>query len=323
MYDNGTKPLTSIENSLITTPNKKSKSCVQSQTLLRWCQIVVQPYKLSIENFTSSWKDGLAFCAIINRFRSDLIDYPNNIKTVFDVMRSKLGLIVEATAEEFNDSSQDPNKFTVLMILDKLYDLFKNHPLVDVDDHDDENHVEYNNLSSNNSNKRKLNGNEYGKSCQKFNTVNVKTNNDDYLPDKFNSNKRDSLKHINVNNIASMFKERIQSLNSSNNIQQKQVNQTNSNPLSYAPSVSSSSYTAIPSDSNNNNSNNSINTSKTCYVCEKRVFLMERHNVMDLFMHTSCFRCNYCSRLLRNNFYDYLKDPTTSKCKFFVLIYGH
>lgn len=72
LYDNGTKPLCSIENAM--NPEKRMKNeFVQSDTLLHWCQIVVQPYGIRIENFTSSWKDGLAFCAIIHRFRSDLM----------------------------------------------------------------------------------------------------------------------------------------------------------------------------------------------------------------------------------------------------------
>ena len=44
-------------------------------------------------------------------------------------MRNKLGLAVEATPEEFVHNSAQ-NKFTVLMILDKLYSIFKNHALI-------------------------------------------------------------------------------------------------------------------------------------------------------------------------------------------------
>ena len=72
LFDNGTKPLSSIENSLI--PAIKGKNdYVQSHTLLRWCQMVVQPYNIKIDNFTTSWKSGLAFCAIIHRFKGDLM----------------------------------------------------------------------------------------------------------------------------------------------------------------------------------------------------------------------------------------------------------
>lgn len=44
-------------------------------------------------------------------------------------MRTKLNVGVEATPEEFINSNV-PNKFTVLIILDKLYALFRNHELI-------------------------------------------------------------------------------------------------------------------------------------------------------------------------------------------------
>ena len=53
-------------------------------------------------------KDGLAFCAIISRFRSDLIDFnlikPNKplikLKLAFDLMRHELEFQIDTTPEE-------------------------------------------------------------------------------------------------------------------------------------------------------------------------------------------------------------------------------
>ncbi|XP_039696854.1 EH domain-binding protein 1-like protein 1 isoform X7 [Pteropus medius] len=56
-----------------------------SQSLLEWCQEVTAGYRgIRITNFTTSWRNGLAFCAILHRFYPDKIDYaslnPLNIK---------------------------------------------------------------------------------------------------------------------------------------------------------------------------------------------------------------------------------------------------
>lgn len=55
------------------------------QGLLLWCKRSVEKYcfnlyniryeDISINDFTSSWKDGRALCGIISRYRSDVLDY--------------------------------------------------------------------------------------------------------------------------------------------------------------------------------------------------------------------------------------------------------
>ncbi|XP_066553372.1 EH domain-binding protein 1 isoform X10 [Amia ocellicauda] len=56
-----------------------------SQSLLAWCREVTKNYRgVKITNFTTSWRNGLAFCALLNHFRPDYIDYkslsPQDIK---------------------------------------------------------------------------------------------------------------------------------------------------------------------------------------------------------------------------------------------------
>ncbi|XP_030297683.1 EH domain-binding protein 1 isoform X6 [Sparus aurata] len=56
-----------------------------SQSLLAWCREVTKNYRgVKITNFTTSWRNGLAFCALLHHFRPDTIDYkslnPQDIK---------------------------------------------------------------------------------------------------------------------------------------------------------------------------------------------------------------------------------------------------
>ena len=46
------------------------------QGLLLWCQRQTKSYdNVNVKNFSGSWKDGLAFCALLHRFGPDHIDY--------------------------------------------------------------------------------------------------------------------------------------------------------------------------------------------------------------------------------------------------------
>ncbi|XP_071441875.1 alpha-actinin, sarcomeric isoform X2 [Hetaerina americana] len=69
--------------------------------LLLWCQRKTAPYKnVNVQNFHLSFKDGLAFCALIHRHRPDLIDYHKlskdnpleNLNTAFDVAEKYLDI---------------------------------------------------------------------------------------------------------------------------------------------------------------------------------------------------------------------------------------
>lgn len=87
--------------------NKETKSA--KDALLLWCQMKTAGYSnVNIRNFTTSWRDGLAFNAIIHKHRPDLIQYEKlthnnamyNLNNAFNQAESKLGLTKLLDAED-------------------------------------------------------------------------------------------------------------------------------------------------------------------------------------------------------------------------------
>ncbi|KAI7690421.1 hypothetical protein SSS_08211 [Sarcoptes scabiei] len=86
--------------------------------LLSWCQSIAKHYSgVEITNMTTSWRNGIAFCAIIHHFRPDLIDFDSlqpsdivgNCRKAFEAAES-IGIT----------KLIDPNQMATLNVPDKL-----------------------------------------------------------------------------------------------------------------------------------------------------------------------------------------------------------
>ncbi|EDO41099.1 predicted protein, partial [Nematostella vectensis] len=97
------------------------------EVLLSWCQNTTKGYKgVSVTNFTTSWRDGLAFNAVIHRYRPDLFSYDalvgsspmSNCEHAFKVARDSLGVDSLLDAE---DVVRDrPDKKSIIMYVTML-----------------------------------------------------------------------------------------------------------------------------------------------------------------------------------------------------------
>ncbi|XP_059153847.1 protein-methionine sulfoxide oxidase mical3a-like isoform X1 [Physella acuta] len=123
-------------------PSKKPRnidSSIDSYTLLRWCQKVLNTGKyrdVHIVDFTSSWRSGLALCALIHSFRPDMIkntllmecDVVSNNQLAFNVAEKELGIPPVLTGEDMA-KYEVPDKLTMVAYLSQFYELFKHEPL--------------------------------------------------------------------------------------------------------------------------------------------------------------------------------------------------
>jgi len=105
--ENDYLPLLQIQDITIEeTDNQETKSA--KDALLLWCQMKTAGYhNVNVRNFTTSWRDGLAFNAIIHKHRPDLIQFEKlsksnamyNLNNAFNVAEEKLGLTKLLDAE--------------------------------------------------------------------------------------------------------------------------------------------------------------------------------------------------------------------------------
>ncbi|XP_070619059.1 F-actin-monooxygenase MICAL2 isoform X2 [Erythrolamprus reginae] len=110
---------------------------IRPNKLLTWCQKQTEGYKnVNITDLTSSWKSGLALCAVIHRFKPDLIDFDalneedavENNQLAFDIAECEFGIPPVTTGKKLV-SAGEPDKLSMVMYLSKFYELFRGAPL--------------------------------------------------------------------------------------------------------------------------------------------------------------------------------------------------
>lgn len=105
--------------------------------LLLWCQKKTAGYRdVKVENFTTSWQSGLAFCALIHRHRPDLIDYDSlskdnaayNLQLAFDVAEDKLGIPKLLDVEDLLNTAR-PDERSVMTYISEYFHCFAGQDL--------------------------------------------------------------------------------------------------------------------------------------------------------------------------------------------------
>ncbi|XP_052400152.1 F-actin-monooxygenase mical2b isoform X3 [Carassius gibelio] len=139
LYINGEQTLSFQERSGPTRTSvniSTRESEVRPGRLLQWCQKQTQGYRgVDVSDLTTSWRSGLALCALIHRQRPDLIDFDSlneadcakNNQLAFDVAEREFGIQPVTTGKEMN-AEQGPDKLIMVLYLSKFHEMFRNSP---------------------------------------------------------------------------------------------------------------------------------------------------------------------------------------------------
>ena len=110
------------------------------QGLLLWCQKKTKGYRdVDVKDFQDSFKDGLAFCALIHKHRPDLLDYDSlskenpreNLDLAFDVAEKNLGIPKLLDTEDML-SLPRPDERSVMTYCAALYKVFSAYDKVEM-----------------------------------------------------------------------------------------------------------------------------------------------------------------------------------------------
>ncbi|XP_050090427.1 EH domain-binding protein 1 isoform X3 [Anopheles aquasalis] len=129
-------PAPPIKKDLMKGPPSLLKDSTPGQDLLEWCKDVTRNYTgVKVTNLTTSWRNGMAFCAVIHHFYPNLIDMskltPGNViencRTAFDAA-DKLGIPRVIEPRDMNLLAV-PDKLAVMTYLYQLRAHFTGHQL--------------------------------------------------------------------------------------------------------------------------------------------------------------------------------------------------
>ncbi|XP_049545180.1 EH domain-binding protein 1 isoform X2 [Anopheles darlingi] len=129
-------PAPVVKKDLMKGPPTLLKDSTPGQDLLEWCKDVTRNYTgVKVTNLTTSWRNGMAFCAVIHHFYPNLIDMskltPGNViencRTAFDAA-DKLGIPRVIEPRDMNLLAV-PDKLAVMTYLYQLRAHFTGHQL--------------------------------------------------------------------------------------------------------------------------------------------------------------------------------------------------
>ncbi|XP_027761273.1 F-actin-monooxygenase MICAL3 isoform X1 [Empidonax traillii] len=333
----------------------RNESVARSSKLLSWCQRQTDGYAgVNVTDLTMSWKSGLALCAIIHRYRPDLIDFDSldehdvekNNQLAFDIAEKEFGISPIMTGKEMA-SVGEPDKLSMVMYLTQFYEMFKDTiPSSDTLDLNAEEKAAL--IASTKSPISFLS--KLGQSISRKRTPKDKKekeldgagkrrktsqSEDEDLPRSYREERPTLVSALterridaaigNQNKVKSMatqllakFEENAPVPSSSLRRQQPVLpyqERVHNQPSSRREQGRLAPIPQWKQGSLKKEFPQNLGGSDVCYFCRKRVYVMERLSAEGKFFHRSCFKCEYCATTLRLSSYAYDIEDGKFYCK--------
>ncbi|XP_041853235.1 protein-methionine sulfoxide oxidase mical2b isoform X3 [Melanotaenia boesemani] len=268
----------------------RRESEVRPGRLLTWCQKQTQGYRgVDVTNLTSSWRNGLALCALIHCQRPELIDFDSlneedvagNNQLAFDVAEQEFCIQPVTTGKEMA-AEAEPDKLLMVLYLSRFYETFRNSP--------------------GNNNVSKLadeNGEEYSpKNNHKLQNLiqprkRIPRDDKKLEDDSVNKRRRKGSNYLNELSCHSA-----PPVGEDGDLCENKVRSMATQLLAKFEENSSTAKTRTKCVGRREFPPG-LGGSDICHFCTKRVYVMERLSAEGFFFHRECFRCDVCNCTLR------------------------
>ncbi|XP_031657500.1 F-actin-monooxygenase mical2b isoform X2 [Oncorhynchus kisutch] len=286
----------------------RRESDIRPSRLLTWCQKQTLGYRgVDVTNLTSSWKSGLALCALIHQFRPGLIDFDSlneedsakNNQLAFDIAEREFGIQPVTTGKEMA-LDQDPDKLMMVLYISKVYEMFRNSPASITGTREtDENNEDYSSKSANsvynlmNQTQPRKRIPKDDKRLEEDDPMSKRRRKGNYLEELSCQSAPPAGEGGEQSKVRSMATQLLAKIEEN----------------------------AVPGGALRNKCvgrkefPQNLGGSDMCHFCSKRVYVMERLSAEGYFFHRECFRCDVCSSTLRLGGHAYNSKQGKFYCK--------
>ncbi|CAI5664836.1 unnamed protein product [Oreochromis niloticus] len=318
-----------IENVINSSTPKlaRNESIARSSKLLNWCQRQTEGYRnVNVTDLTMSWKSGLALCALIHRYRPDLIDFDSlderdqekNNQLAFDVAEREFGISPCMTGKEMS-SVVEPDKLSMVMYLSQFYEMFKDT----VPPGDNQNLSPEEKAALISSTKSPISFlSKLGQSIAISRKRNPKDKKEKDLDGLGKRRKTSQSEDEELSRTSRDDRPSVPAVLSERKMDSAAVGNNNKVKVMATQLLAKFEENAPTQPTGLKRQGSlrkefpvNIGGSDVCFFCRKRVYVMERLSAEGKFFHRSCFKCDYCGTTLRLSSYAFDVEDGKFYCK--------